>query len=304
MTRPKELIVPKYETRIILFIDFLGFKEEVERTKKDAECLSNLIDALDLIGVAGELTTNSSQQVTQFSDSLVVSYKVSETSGVFWMANVIALTIIQLVGHGYLLRGAVTIGKLYHTQRHLVGPAMVAAYEMESKVACVPRVIFDPKIIKAARRHPQPGHSPDEEEAYVRHFVKTDLDGQLYLDFVTWKSVVEVAGLDSDEYPAYLGKLSGLIKRGLKHEDVRVVEKYLWLHRAYAAERDRFATIPAKYVQDPDYIRAITALPHFKTLAKKARQHLKAAKKRCLEHGPGNKSAERTTPNEPLSDCH
>lgn len=279
MPKPKQPSAPKYEKRIVLFIDFLGFKEVVERTKKDVEELSRLIDALESIGVAGELTTNPSQQVTQFSDSLVISYKVSETSGVFWMANAIALTLIQLVEHGYLLRGAVTIGKLYHTQRHLVGPAMVSAYEMESKVACVPRVIFDPKIIRVARRHPQPGHTPDEEEAYVRHFVKTDFDGQLYLDFVTWESVVEVAGLDSDAYPEYLAKLAALIEAGLNHEDVRVVEKYLWLHRAYAAERERFAAMPTQYVRDTDYVDAIANLPSFSALATKARKRLELNKK-------------------------
>ncbi|MCO5795189.1 MAG: hypothetical protein ACT6R2_14045 [Blastomonas fulva] len=278
MPKLKKPSAPRYDKRIILFIDFLGFKEVVERTKTDVDEFSRLIDALESIGVAGELTTNASQQVTQFSDSLVISYKVSETSGVFWMVNAIALTLIQLVGQGYLLRGAVTIGKLYHTQRHLVGPAMLTAYEMESKVACVPRVIFDPKIIKAARRHPQPGHTPDEEESYVRHFVKTDLDGQLYLDFVTWKSVVEVAGLDSDAYPEYLAKLATLIETGLNHEDVRVIEKYLWLHRAYAAERERFAAMPAQYVHDPEYVDAITALPSFSVLATKARKRLGAAK--------------------------
>lgn len=276
MPKLKKPSAPKYEKRIILFIDFLGFREVVERTKKDADELSRLIDALNSISVAGELTTNPSQQVTQFSDSLVISYKVSETSGVFWMANAIALTLIQLVGHGYLLRGAVTIGKLYHTKRHLVGPAMVSVYEMESKVACVPRVIFDPEIIKAARRHPQPGHTPEEEEAYVRHFVKTDFDGQLYLDFVTWESVVEVAGLDSDAYPEYLAKLGALIETGLNHKDVRVVEKYLWLHRAYAAERERFATLPAQYVRDRDYVDAIAMLPSFSAMATKARKRLEA----------------------------
>lgn len=278
MPKPKKLSAPKYEKRIILFIDFLGFKEVVERTKKDSAEFLRLLNALDSIGVAGELTSNPSQQVTQFSDSLVISYKVSETSGVFWMANAIALTIIELVGQGYLLRGAVTIGKLYHTPRHLVGPAMVRAYEMESKVACVPRVIFDPKIIAAARRHPQPHHSSKEEEAYVRQFVKADADGELYLDYVTWNSVVEVAGLDSDEYPDYLARLATLIKAGLGHNDVRVVEKYLWLHTAYAAERERFAAIPAENQQDPEYIEAITELPSFNALAAIARARVEEAK--------------------------
>ena len=101
----------------------------------------------------------------------------------------------------------------------------------------------------------------------------------LYLDFVTWKSVVEVAGLDSDAYPEYLERLSSLIETGLNHVDVRVVEKYLWLHRAYAAEHERFATMAARYVQDRDYVDAIKALPNFSALAAKARKRTEAARK-------------------------
>lgn len=238
---------PLYEDRLILFIDFLGFKEVVETTATDPTALGRLIDALNEIGSMGELPAVSSQRVTQFSDSVVLSYAVNEESGAFWMINEIALTVISLVFRGYLLRGAVTIGQLYHEDRHVVGPAMVAAVEMESKIACFPRVIVDPAVIQLARRHRREGHSAHDEEQYVRSFISEDTDGLLFIDYVSWNSVVAVAGAEDEYYPEYLGRLSTLIGTGLAHKDVRVVEKHLWLHRRYVEVLRGFADMRSNH---------------------------------------------------------
>lgn len=276
---------PQYEDRLILFIDFLGFKEVVGTTTSDPAALGRLIDALNEIGSMGDMPAVESQRVTQFSDSVVLSYAINEESGAFWMINEIALTVISLVFRGYLLRGAVTIGPLYHEDRHVVGPAMVAAVEMESKIACFPRVIVDPAVIQLARRHRREGHSAREEEQYVRSFISEDADGQLFIDYVSWNSVVAVAGADDEDYPAYLGRLSAMIETGLAHEDVRVVEKYLWLHPRYVEVLKGFADMPSDHpyrTQSWECCEAIAALPTLKKLAREAKRRVNDAKKKML----------------------
>lgn len=275
--RPRPARAASYERRLILFIDFLGFKELVATTADDAAALTRLLAALDDIGRLGEADIFRSQRVTQFSDSVVMSYRVTEQSGVFWMINAIALTIISLADRGYLLRGAVTIGDLHHTRRHVVGPAMVRAYEMESQLARFPRVIVDPAVIRLARRHRQDSHSPADEEGYVRSFIVEDDDGQLIIDYVSWRAVVEVAGTDDAAYPAYLGTLSGLVRNGLGHDDPRVVEKYLWLHPRYVAAIDLFRSLPADApyrLENYEACELIAGLPRFTTLARAARRRV------------------------------
>lgn len=289
---------PRYEDRLILFIDFLGFKEVVETTASNEAALGRLIDALNEIGSMGQMPAFESQRVTQFSDSVVLSYAVDEESGAFWMINEIALTVISLVFRGYLLRGAVTIGPLYHEGRHVVGPAMVAAVEMESKIACFPRVIVDPAVIQLARRHRREGHSAHEEEQYVRSFISEDQDGQLFLDYVSWNSVVAVAGGEDDEYPAYLGQLSAMIGTGLAHEDVRVVEKYLWLHPRYVQVLEGFAAMPSNHpyrTQSWECCEAIATLPTFERLARESTRRVREAKKAAapMKSGTKKKAAPR-----------
>lgn len=275
--RPRPARAASYEQRLILFIDFLGFKELVATTANDTAALTHLLAALDDIGRLGEADIFRSQRVTQFSDSVVMSYRVTEQSGVFWMINAIALKIISLAERGYLLRGAVTIGDLHHTRRHVVGPAMVRAYEMESQLARFPRVIVDPAVIRLARRHRQDGHSPADEEGYVRSFIVEDDDGQLIIDYVSWRAVVDVVGADDDGYPAYLGTLSGLVRKGLGHDDPRVVEKYLWLHPRYVTAINLFRSLPtdAPYrLENYEACEFIAGLPRFTALARAARSRV------------------------------
>jgi hypothetical protein len=277
---PRARPTPKYERRLILFIDFLGFKEVVASTERDPGGLRRLLAAMDDIGTLGDASIFKSQRVTQFSDSVVMSYRVTERSGVFWMINAIALTVISLVERGFLLRGAVTVGDLYHNSRHVVGPAMVKAYEMESKVACHPRVIVDPAVMRLARKRRNEDHTPDEEEAFVRDFMAEDDDGLLFIDYISWNAVVAVAGADDSGYPEYLGTLSGLLRNGLAHEDVRVVGKFLWLLPRYIVAIERFAAIPGDApfrLEYPDNCEFIERLPRFDDLAVTARARVNEA---------------------------
>ena len=113
-----------YERRLILFIDFLGFGEIVAETEGNWQSLRRLIAAMDAVGEMRDAAFFDSQCVTQFSDTVVLSHRVEEISGVFWLLNSMALTVVELASRGFLLRGAVTLGNLYHTPRHVVGPAL------------------------------------------------------------------------------------------------------------------------------------------------------------------------------------
>jgi len=293
------LQAPRYEHRLILFLDFLGFKEIVGQTERDPDALRRLIAALDDVGRIGEAALFRSQRVTQFSDSVVLSYRVAEPSGVFWMLNSIALTVISLAERGFLLRGAVTIGQLHHTRRHVVGPAMVRAYEMESTQARYPRVIVDPAVIPLARRRRNEDHTPDDEEEYVRAFLAEDDDGRLFFDYVSWQPVVAVAGGDDDRYPNYLATMAALIRAGLAHEDPSVVAKYVWVHERYDAAVALFADMPADAAYRrsyPDNCAAIEALPRLGREVRAARRKVAvwSAARRRAAHAASCNAAEPT----------
>jgi hypothetical protein len=234
---------------------------------------------MDQVGCIGEgyEQIHESQRVTQFSDCIVVSYKVDEQSGVFNLLNNIAFCVIQLASQGFLLRGGVTVGDLYHTEKHVVGPAMIEAHRLESQVAKYPRVLIDPTLIAVARNAHNEDHAPDDEEEYVRVFMTPDQDGQYFFDYVSWKSVVADTGCDDEAYPEYLQTIGFLIREGLQHADKRVVEKFLWLHKKYIAAIESFEIIPAEHTyrrQNWEQCNAIQSLRKFEDLAETARRKL------------------------------
>ncbi|WP_250479641.1 MULTISPECIES: hypothetical protein [unclassified Caballeronia] len=277
---------PVYETRIVLFLDFLGFRELVDRTTREPGALARIVEAMEVIGKIGSDNRDvlESQRITQFSDSVVVSYLVTERSAVFWLLLEIALHVIRLAEMGFLVRGGVTVGQLYHSSRHVMGPAMNEAYRLESQVAKYPRIVVDPKMLTVARRARNLDNSAHEEEAYVRAFLTPDLDGHLFLDYVSWESVVDVVGGDNEFYGDYLGKLGTLIRDGLRHDDPRVQEKYLWLQRQYARA---IARISGLAHDDPYRLRngalcdQISRLPRLKVDTKMAVRAVKKSQVRA-----------------------
>lgn len=214
--------IPQYEQRLVLFLDILGFREIVDGTVRDPKALQAVLAAIDSISELHEPDIHESKQVSQFSDSIVVSFAISEESAVFWLVNDVALTIITLVEQGFLLRGGVTVGDLIHTDKHVVGPALVRAYEMESKEAVNPRVIFDPKILAVARQYHADQHSPEEEEQYICDLLTEDSDGKLYFNFVSWHYTVAEAGADADGYASYLFRIGEMSAKRLQHSDPNV----------------------------------------------------------------------------------
>ncbi|WP_147364319.1 hypothetical protein [Burkholderia pseudomallei] len=276
---------PQYEDRIVLFLDFLGFKELVDRTTREPGFLKRLIRAMDVISEIGsdDAELFKSQRLTQFSDSVVISYLVTERSAVFWLLYDIAIHVVRLAELGFLVRGGMTVGPVYHSSRHVVGPAMNEAYRLESQIAKYPRVVIDPKVLQIARRARNENHSAHEEEGYARAFMTEDADGQFFFDYVSWDSVVHVVGGDNDLYGDYLGALGTLIRDGLRHDQPGVQEKYLWLQQRYAAAIQQIIDLPSDHAyraENPVLCEQISRLPMFKMdtkLARKAVKKLKAS---------------------------
>jgi hypothetical protein len=56
-------------------LDFLGFKQVIAETESNPDRLNDLLLAIKVAGEIEDEDDNGSQQVTQFSDSIVVSYR-------------------------------------------------------------------------------------------------------------------------------------------------------------------------------------------------------------------------------------
>lgn len=109
---------PKYEERLVLFLDILGFKELIKKTEKDEAFLGRLVAAIDHIKqISHESEFYKTQRVTQFSDCIVISYRVNEPAAVFDLINSVGFMLIDCVFRGCRSLSSRQAGRVFHAWR-------------------------------------------------------------------------------------------------------------------------------------------------------------------------------------------
>lgn len=248
-----------YEDRVTVFIDILGFKDLLNKTvvkgEDQVDKINEILSAYQVIRDVWNLDRHDeepfsiSKKVTTFSDCLVISFKASEESEIFHTLREIQWMIMRLIFKGILVRGAVTYGKLIHTNDVLFGPALAEAYLLETKAALYPRVILHKDIIDLAGKASSFHHSSNQEREYVESLLEKDCDGIYYVDYFG-KAQSELDDPDYD-FPIYLEKISKRIRKGLKgssninKSDIKV--KYRWMKERYNKLVDK--------LKDKEYIK-------------------------------------------------
>ena len=131
--------------RVVAFIDILGFSEIIKRISGEAE--PELFKLIDLTFSEIERRRNkidsSNQQpekMTAFSDCFVIS-TIPERYD--YLIDLIALMTRRLLINGILLRGGITMGKLFHDSDRVFGEGLISAYNLENKAAVYPRILID-----------------------------------------------------------------------------------------------------------------------------------------------------------------
>lgn len=262
-----------YENRVICFIDILGFKDLVDATvdkngSENSDKLKLLLRALNRIKQmvsSLDLDITESKRITQFSDSIVISFQYKEESEVFMTLLSLQHLILDLVRDGILIRGGITSGKLIHTKDILVGPAMIEAYILESQAANYPRIIIDDSIFEIAARYRRKGHRVSDELESIGKLVGKDSDGMHYVEYL--KEVDMEMDEPEYDYPIYLHVISQIIKKGISHRNPSVRVKYAWLKEKYNE-----IVIPLKESAkisdflEPEVVDAYAALPVFDSI--------------------------------------
>lgn len=145
-----------YQERFTAFIDILGFTELIGRTATTPPemALENIVTALDiprpakkgqmLIGNVGDIS-KSDHRIAQFSDSLIISTE-NTAAGLLHLVNHAERIAFSFLKLGFMCRGGISKGLLYHEENIAFGPAMIEAYHLESKKAQYPRIILSKDV--------------------------------------------------------------------------------------------------------------------------------------------------------------
>jgi len=173
-----------YSERVVTFIDILGWQSIVERSLTDASVRKRMYNAVHSLGLLTEKYCTeeteehpSEDEFAQFSDSIIISMPLRHDLDVGRMIKLVAEFQSSMLFSGFLIRGGITAGPMFHQGRIAFGPAFNRAYELESKIANFPRVVIDPSLEKIVRR---------QAKNVPRHwtFVGQDTDDHWYPEYL------------------------------------------------------------------------------------------------------------------------
>lgn len=233
-----------YENRFVAFIDILGFKELIRRSENDSAILDRLLEVLaqfsELIDIrkkiSGEDSSVWTYQVSTFSDNVVISTRQTK-EGLIFLLLVATLLSTRLLQKGIFTRGAISSGKLIHTDKIVLGNGLIKAYQLESGTAIYPRIIVDDEIVSM---------NPE-----IKNRVRRDFDGLWHLH-VFHKAINSiVAYTEGFEGGAITEEYLSAARREIEHsiEDaptLAVKAKITWLAKYFNenAEALGLASIP------------------------------------------------------------
>ncbi|MGM0789881.1 MAG: hypothetical protein ACQEUD_07290 [Bacillota bacterium] len=171
----------KYEKKILVFFDVLGFKDMVLRKYKDKpEQIKEILNTMHVLS-----SPSYTSELIIFSDSVInileIKPNYSEHEQTFAdylnvIFNDIATIQVNMFGlYGVLIRGSIVIGDIYYEGENnlLFGPALVDAYELESKYCIYPRFLIGKSIVDKISEAEWLG-------------VTEDVDGHYYIDVFKW----------------------------------------------------------------------------------------------------------------------
>jgi hypothetical protein len=133
-----------YENRTVLFCDILGWRDQIARAGADPESIGRLRRTIlrPIQTLRQGVIWGHNYKFNTFSDNIVISCPANREDTSHLLFNM-ASFVSASVKTGFLIRGDVTIGNIIQDEHVVFGPALNRAYELESQLAIVPKIILD-----------------------------------------------------------------------------------------------------------------------------------------------------------------
>jgi hypothetical protein len=138
---------PAYERRVVVFYDVLGWRAKICRAGSSLEKIGELRRLVLLHSRLLRMPVAFPVNISTFSDNIVISTAANKEI-VPYLLRALAMIQLSTVSRGFLLRGGVAIGDIYHDEEAVFGPALVRAYDLERTVAKVPRIVIDQEVLE------------------------------------------------------------------------------------------------------------------------------------------------------------
>jgi hypothetical protein len=173
----------EYEERYVAYIDILGFRSLIDQLDSGRMSPSHLRDVLKMVHEHPSFRVNwaesSDFRARSISDAVALS-AAPRPEGFEHLVFAISELATNLLSYGYLIRGAITKGKLWHDDEVIFGPGLVRAYDMEARIARYPRIIVTLDVATEVERYVHANPSAWSSKVFRNILLQAD-DGPMYL---------------------------------------------------------------------------------------------------------------------------
>lgn len=224
-----------YIKAVVSFIDILGFRELVgSRSHDEIQAILKLVTSY----AVPETDEDELCHAVQFSDSVVRVAPVIRRDGeinpvgaVFHEFLSLVHAQAELMNKGVLIRGGISYGDVSYADRLVFGPALISAYDLESKFAQFSRIVIDPMLLDAYMNEPHlraVHHSLRADKSYIRDLICQGDDGVWFIDYAR---AMRTEMDDPEQYPRFLSKQKALAIDGLRASSSfdSKLSKFFWL---------------------------------------------------------------------------
>lgn len=225
-----------YRISFCAYFDILGFSEKIK--ENDLEFFDNYLELIEeQINYIHQNNKFERFELKVFTDNFVIGQPWYDYDGESELGNLfdfLSRIQFQLAISNIFLKGAISLSNLYMDEHVVIGPALIEAYELETKKSIYPRIILSEDVIKTVSTHlgyyGKLDYAPQAKEYLV------DIDGQYFVNYLyhtiqyIWPDINDATVKESIEL---LLKHKSAVENNLStHSDnFKVFDKYRWVAR-------------------------------------------------------------------------
>ncbi|SHH01036.1 hypothetical protein [Flavobacterium defluvii] len=228
-----------YSNRLILFVDILGFTNEIYSSINDKSKINILKTTLENLEIlfrknySGDL-----MEFSQFSDSIVISFPIDYPGGIYYIVTNASFAMHSLFSNGFICKGVISVGQLYHEGNFLFGPEFLNVMKLEA-LENMPRITISKKLLKIAEEFPGEGNKdyPKAEIEYILNHLEK-VSPTVY-EIGWYKDYSSLVGESNEDTQQHYLLIKELIEKNLiKFKSIRIQKKYLYLRKNLLSSRE------------------------------------------------------------------
>lgn len=226
-----------YEKAIVSFIDILGFRELIDKSKaEEVKAVLEFVHKFAKPEIEDEEDYSFDAEAISFSDSVIRVRKIEKGLNskyplglVYYELNDLLLAQMMLIYDGVLLRGGIAYGDIYFDGEHIYGSALNQAYELEDYYSVYPRIVLSPGLIEEVKVNhllKDEDRTHQQELDLIKNYILQGEDGLWFLNYIDIRNLV-----DLDRLPDYLLAHKKIICEGAQRFSYmsKRLSKYLWM---------------------------------------------------------------------------